>query len=194
MIKGDQPVKHHQVEILKTFRILLRKPDRRLTVAKVVKGKIPHKAAREGRQSRHTGALVLREQFTEIGVRIVFPRRLFTIEIELARTGGHAEPGAKTQKAVAAPVLLVLHALKEKHMLRDQAQNTHNIDRREQIGEHFARHRNKPRILLAAGTSDIIQRKIKLHRLLFRNKKTPPAALTGELYCAGGKHPGSAAA
>ena len=118
VVKGNDLVKEHQIDILEGFRIHCRRAGLRLTVAEIIVGEVTHKAAGKGRQPRQTRAFIPCQYLAQhrrgvFGLHRHIPRAQRTVH------AGDLQLWVIAQKGIPAPFFIGLCRLQQIAMGRD---------------------------------------------------------------------------
>ena len=111
----------------------------RLGVFEVVVGEVPHQSAGEGRQSRHAGALVLRQEFAEDGGRVLelCAHGVPVPELEDAVLAGDLQCWVEAQEGIAAPAGAVGGGLQQEAVSAFGPENPQGLDWSDEVGEEL---------------------------------------------------------
>ena len=105
VVKGDDLVKEHQVEVPKGLRVLHLRPDRWLAVPEIVIREVSHQSAGEGREGIEPGAFVSLQDLAQVRGGVLRPKPEASGP-HLSIPACDLQSGIKAQEGVAAPGLI----------------------------------------------------------------------------------------
>ena len=139
VVEADHLVKEHQVHVLELLPVLGVQPQGGLGVFQVVVGEVAHQPAGEGRQARHPGRPVLRQELPEEGGRVpdFRPHRVLVPQLEDAVLAGDFQGGVIAQEGVSSRARAVGGGLQQKAVPAGPPQDPQGLDGGDEVGEQL---------------------------------------------------------
>lgn len=137
IVKCDDLVKQHQVNVLEILAVRSLTANGRLAVTEVIVGEIPHQTAGEGGQPWQLGAFVVSQNLPQIGGGVI-GLNAQAAGLQHTAAAGDLQFGVKAEKGVAAPLFPVQNRFQKKAVGRDILENAQCLDGGAEIREQLA--------------------------------------------------------
>ena len=140
MVKGDDLVKEHEIDVLEGLAVLHGASHGRLTVAEIIIGKISDQSARKGWEIIKSRAPEVGEDLSEITGRIL---RLYSeaADLHFPVYACDIELRIVSEEGIAAEGLIGLGGFQEIAVRRDIFQDSQHFDRGRKVREDLAAYR-----------------------------------------------------
>ena len=162
MVKSDDLVKEHQVQILEGVTVNGFTVGSRFAVAQIVVSEISDEPAGKRRQIRQMGALVAAEKLAQIARRIVGVQR-DVAEGHRAARAGNRQFWIKSEKRVAAPALVGQCRLEQIAVTGNIFQNAQRLNGRDEIREQRGAQRQDVVVSTGCDRLDSIKARLYVH-------------------------------
>ena len=140
VVKGDNLVKKHKVNVLERLVVLDLALYAGFAVAEVIVGEVAYQAACERRKIIEPRAFVFREQTAQI-VRRVVGAHLGIACLHLAVDAGDLHFGVKAEEGVATPAVVCLRGFEHVAVRGNRFEYLHRLDRGCEVREQLAAER-----------------------------------------------------